>query len=56
MINDKVYEWAPGDVFALPLWASHCHKNLSASEDAILFSFTDTPVMKALHWYREQEV
>ena len=55
MINDKVYEWAPGDVFALPLWASHSHENLSASEDAILFSFTDTPVMKALHWYRQQE-
>jgi gentisate 1,2-dioxygenase len=55
MINDKVYEWAPGDVFALPLWARHWHENLSASEDAILFSFTDTPVMKALHWYREQE-
>ena len=56
MINGKAYEWAPGDVFALPLWASHWHENLSASEDAILFSFTDTPVMKALHWYREQEL
>jgi gentisate 1,2-dioxygenase len=56
MINGTAYEWAPGDVFALPLWASHCHENLSASEDAILFSFTDAPVMKALHWYREQEL
>lgn len=54
-IDGKAYRWAPGDVFALPLWAAHCHENLSASEDAILFSFTDAPVMKALHWYRERE-
>ena len=56
MINGTAYAWAPGDVFALPLWASHYHENLSASEDAVLFSFTDAPVMKALHWYREQEL
>ena len=53
-IEGKVYEWTPGDVFALPTWCWHTHENLSASEDAILFSFTDAPVMKALSLYREQ--
>ena len=53
MIAGKVYDWSPGDVFALPTWAWHQHENLSISEDAILFSFTDTPVMKFLHLYRE---
>ncbi len=53
-IAEKTYEWSPGDVFALPTWAWHKHENLSASEDAILFSFTDAPVMKFLHLYREQ--
>ncbi|HJY84467.1 MAG TPA: cupin domain-containing protein [Candidatus Binatia bacterium] len=54
IIADKPYEWLPGDVFALPTWAWHKHENLSASEDAILFSFTDAPVMNFLHLYREQ--
>jgi len=53
-IAEKTYESTPGDVFALPTWAWHKHENLSASEDAILFSFTDAPVMKFLHLYREQ--
>jgi gentisate 1,2-dioxygenase len=53
-IEGKFYEWSPGDVFALPTWCWHAHENLSASEDAILFSFTDAPVMKALDLYRDQ--
>jgi gentisate 1,2-dioxygenase len=55
-VEGKEYEWAPGDVFALPTWCWHAHENLSASEDAILFSFTDAPVMKALSLYREQSM
>jgi len=53
-IEGKAYDWAPGDVFAVPTWSWHAHENLSASTDAILFSFTDAPVMKALDLYREQ--
>ena len=53
-IEGKTYEWSPGDVFALPTWLWHEHENRSASEDAILFSFTDAPVMKAMSLYREQ--
>jgi gentisate 1,2-dioxygenase len=41
-------------VFALPTWSTHCHENLSVSKDAILFSFTDGPVMKAFNLFREQ--
>ena len=53
-IEGKAYDWTPGDVFAVPTWFWHAHENLSASADAILFSFTDAPVMKALDLYREQ--
>lgn len=56
VINDKIFDWKPGDVFAVPTWAAHAHENSSASKDAILFSFSDAPVMKALGWYREQEL
>ena len=45
-----------GDVFALPTWCTHAHENLSVSEDAILFSFNDAPVMTAFNLYREQEM
>jgi len=54
VIEDKTYDWSPGDVFALPTWCWHRHENLSASADAILFSFTDVPVMKAFNLHREQ--
>jgi gentisate 1,2-dioxygenase len=54
VIEGKAYEWSPGDVLALPTWCWHSHENLSAGEDAILFSFTDAPVMKALQWFREE--
>jgi gentisate 1,2-dioxygenase len=55
IIEGKPYNWSPGDVFALPTWCWHAHENLSASEDAILFSFNDAPVMKAFNWRREEE-
>jgi gentisate 1,2-dioxygenase len=55
-IDGKAYQWSPGDVFALPTWCTHAHGNLSVSEDAILFSFTDAPVMKAFNLFREQAV
>ena len=56
VIDKQVFPWGPGDVFALPTWAVHAHENSSVSEDAILFSFSDAPVMKVLGWYREQAV
>ncbi|MGH9062794.1 MAG: cupin domain-containing protein [Acidimicrobiales bacterium] len=47
-------EWGPHDVVAVPGWAPHEHVNLSASEDAILFAYTDEPVMSALGLDREE--
>jgi gentisate 1,2-dioxygenase len=48
-------DWAPGDVIALPSWAWHAHENASGAEEAILFSVTDEPVLRAVGLYREQE-
>ncbi|MCS6926504.1 MAG: cupin domain-containing protein [Candidatus Binatia bacterium] len=53
-IDGKAYEWTPGDVLAVPTWCVHAHANLSTHQDAILFSFTDAPVMRALNLYREE--
>ncbi|MGE4409766.1 MAG: cupin domain-containing protein [Sphingobium sp.] len=48
------FDWKEKDIFCVPAWTWHEHANLSASEDACLFSFNDFPVMEKLGFYREQ--
>ena len=54
IIDDQRFDWQAGDLFVIPSWACHEHCNASTSERAILFSFNDSPVMKALGKYREE--
>jgi gentisate 1,2-dioxygenase len=53
VIDGKTFEWSKGDIVALPSWAQHAHEN-TGSEDAILFSISDRPVIEALGFYREE--
>lgn len=53
LINGQEFSWEPGDVFAIPSWASHAHRNRSQTAPAALFAFSDAPVMRALGLYRE---
>ena len=53
VIEGKTFDWAKGDIIALPSWAEHAHSN-TGTEDAILFSISDRPVIEALGFYREQ--
>jgi len=53
IINAQQFRWSKGDILALPSWALHEHAN-TGSEDAMLFSISDRPVMKALGFYREE--
>lgn len=54
MVGGQRFDWEEKDVFCVPSWAAHSHGNASASEDAVLFSFNDFPVMRALALYREE--
>ena len=54
VVNDTRLEWGPGDVFVVPNWSWHAHKNAAAAADAVLFSMTDIPVYQAFGLYREQ--
>lgn len=54
VIGDRELDWGPGDTFAVPTWAEHEHVN-PGSDDALLFSFSDYPVVHALGLYREAE-
>jgi gentisate 1,2-dioxygenase len=51
-IAGERFEWEEKDIFALPSWALHRH---GVHEEAVLFSFSDLPAMKALALYREAE-
>jgi gentisate 1,2-dioxygenase len=54
IIAGQRFDWTERDIFCVPSWAWHEHGNISASEDACLFSFHDLPVMQALGLYREE--
>jgi gentisate 1,2-dioxygenase len=53
-IGDCRFDWEQGDSFVVPLWYAHRHLNRLSSDDAILFSISDAPVLKALDLYREE--
>ncbi len=54
VIDGQRFVWGKGDIIAMPPWALHEHANGSASEDAVLFSIQDTPVLEALGLYYEE--
>lgn len=51
-VEDQVFEWGPKDIFVVPSW---CRVSHEADEEAVLFSFSDRPVQKALDLWREEE-
>ena len=55
VINGQRLEWGRGDTFALPSWAWHEHVNGSETEDAVLFSVSDLPVIEAMDLYKVEE-
>jgi gentisate 1,2-dioxygenase len=46
-------DWEEGDFFALPPYVWHEHMNSSTSEEAVLFSTNDIPVLESLNLHRE---
>jgi gentisate 1,2-dioxygenase len=55
-IGGQPFDWKKGDSFVVPLWYPHYHVNRSDSEEALLFSMSDAPVLKPLELYREEPV
>lgn len=54
-IGGRRFDWTQGDTFTVPTWVPHRHAN-PASADAMLFSFSDAPVLGALGLSRESAV
>ncbi|HEY3040117.1 MAG TPA: cupin domain-containing protein, partial [Pyrinomonadaceae bacterium] len=54
IVGGKALEWAKHDCFAIPNWAWHEHVNRSKTQEAILFSVNDIPIVSAFGLYREE--
>ena len=54
IVDGVQLDWEQGDFFAIPSWSVHEHLNRSSSEEAILFSTTDTPIYQALNLMIEE--
>ncbi|HKQ27863.1 MAG TPA: hypothetical protein VJT77_04635, partial [Burkholderiales bacterium] len=49
-IGGSVFPWKRGDVLAAPAWREYRHQ---ADVESYLLRVTDEPLMRQLHWYRE---
>ncbi len=49
-IGDEVFDWTASDTFVVPSWMPY---RLEASQDSVLFSFSDQPIQKNLGIWRE---
>ena len=54
VVGGQRLDWEGKDVFCVTGWAFHEHVNASSTAPAVLFSFTDTPVLQSLNLFREQ--
>lgn len=52
-VDGSRLEWSDKDVFVVPGWAIY-HHVVDPGEDAVLFAYSDQPVMRALDLYRER--
>ncbi len=55
IIDGQAFNWTEGSYIALPPWSMYEHFNTS-TEDAILFSICDTPLIKATGLYRHEHL
>lgn len=54
IVDGEAFEWKERDTFAVPGWAVHEHVNGAGDAPAVLFSFSDEPVLRALGYHQEQ--
>lgn len=55
-VGETLLQWHPNDVFVIPGWATYQHKNAATDDDAVLFTYSNEPVMKSLNLYREESL
>ncbi len=53
-VDGVTLEWGKNDMFVVPTWAWHKHRNKSKSEPALLFAVNDSAAIRKLSLYREE--
>jgi gentisate 1,2-dioxygenase len=51
LIGDREILWQEGDTFVIPSWMEHEHWSIDG--EAVLFSYSDRPILQAFGFYRE---
>jgi 1-hydroxy-2-naphthoate dioxygenase len=54
VVSGEELDWAERDVFCVPNWMQHHFANRSRNEDAVLYSVTDIPALRAVGLYLEE--
>jgi gentisate 1,2-dioxygenase len=52
LVGDSEYKWEEGDTFVVPSWVAHAHASVNG--EAVLFSYSDRPIIDAFGYYREE--
>jgi len=52
LVGESEYKWEEGDTFVVPSWAAHEHASVNG--EAVLFSYSDRPIIDAFGYYREE--
>jgi gentisate 1,2-dioxygenase len=52
IIAGEAFDWEEGDTFVVPSWAWHEHHG--GTDEAVLFSYSDRPILEAFGFYREE--
>jgi gentisate 1,2-dioxygenase len=53
VIDGQTFEWGPRDIFVVPSWMKHTHE---ATDESVLFSYSDRSVHEKLGFWREQKL
>jgi gentisate 1,2-dioxygenase len=53
VISGQTFDFGPHDIFVAPSW---CDYALSASEDCMIFTYTDRPAQETMGFLREEEL
>ena len=56
IVAGRRFDWEEKDIFCVPTWCLHEHANASSTEDAVLFSYNDFPVLQAMDLLREEKL
>lgn len=57
IVDEEKIEWEEGDLVLAPAWSAHQHCNTSKTENAILITFQDVPLVSNMRtWFFQEPI